>query len=122
MVVERRDFRRIDGVEINLWNCAESSERFFHCGRENLPNRQFVLKFDFCFCGVYIYVNTFWIYGEIQEVVGLFIVGDKFAVARNDSLVEIRMAHKSAVHKKELQKVALSCAFRLAYETGDTHK
>ena len=69
-----------------------------------------------------IHVNRFGINGEIQKIIGLLISRNQFFVARHNGFMEIGMTHKSAIHKHELQIIALAGSFRLANKSGDTHQ
>ncbi len=66
-------------------------------------------------------IDSLRIHREIHEVVGLHVGGEQLLVAGHDRLVEIRMAHVSAVHKEILQGISAPCMLRQSDESRYLH-
>jgi len=117
--VVRRDIDGAGLVEVDDGDFAEASKGLAYGGGEDLPYWEFVLELDFCLCGMNVDVDGLWLDGELEEVVGLFVVGDELVVTGEHGFMEIGMAHIASVDEEVLEVVAFACVFGFGDEAGD---
>ena len=78
-----------------------------------------VLKFDFRFCRVDVYINNRGIHREVQEIRGNHIPANQSGIGFHDCFVEKVMFHESVVHEKILFPVSFPGMLGDAHETVD---
>src|SRR5690606_18394657 len=88
----------------------------------NLPYITFIFKLNFCFCGVYVYVNISRIDFKKQEIRRKCVGWQQLLVRLHNRLIKIRMTHKPTVYKKELLAIGFTRKFGLTYKSVNIYK
>ena len=109
------NIRHIRGIKIYSRCHIILSERLLDSRREHLPHQLLVLKLDFVFLWMNVYIHTIGRNFETYKIIGLHIGAYEILIACHHRLMEIRMTHIAAVDKEVLACISATCALRQAY-------
>ena len=120
MRIKNRDIRFPLHIKVDRRNIVERSHRILHRSHQYLPNGLFVLKLNFCFGWVDIYIDILRLNIKINKVRNLLSLWQKPIKGRLNRLTKIRVTHKTPVHKEILLCPFLFCRFGLTHKTANT--
>ena len=106
-------------IEVDGGDVAETAEGVAHGGGEHLPDGLLVLELDLGLRGVDVHIDGGGIDIDIEEIGRLHALGNETVVGGDDGLMEIGVAHVTAVDEEEIVTALLTGGLGLAHEAGD---